>query len=126
MKSPFIVGLSSWIIQDGNYEDFKRGDQVAFALEFYSPSGLSVLEEGYHVAPLERLHSSVYQIVGRVIHVHAGEWWVIDAGILMYREERPPFGVEEDCWVSGEVYIGVDPFPYFETLSLHHTAPGLI
>ena len=126
MKSPFIVGLSSWIIQDGNYEDFKRGDSVAFALEFYSPSGLSVLEEGYHVASLERLHSSVYQIVGRVIHVHDGEWWVIDAGILMYREERPPFGVEEDCWVSGEVYIGVDPFPYFETLSLHHTAPGLI
>ena len=33
-KNSLIIGLSSWFIQDGNYRDFKRGDQVAFALEF--------------------------------------------------------------------------------------------
>ncbi len=26
MESSFVIGLSSWIIQDGNYRDFKQGD----------------------------------------------------------------------------------------------------
>ena len=34
------VGLSSWIIQDGNYEDFAVGQEQRFALEFYAPDGL--------------------------------------------------------------------------------------
>ena len=30
------VGLSSWIIQDGNYSDFVKDDKAEFALEIYS------------------------------------------------------------------------------------------
>jgi hypothetical protein len=32
-----IVGLSSWIIQDGNYPDFERNQQTSFALSFIQP-----------------------------------------------------------------------------------------
>ena len=126
MQSAFIVGLSSWIIQDGNYPDFARGAQVAFALEFYSANGLSVLEGAGKAPFLEHLHGSTYRIVGRVIHVRDLEWWAIDAGLLMYREEKPPLGLKEGDWVAGEVYVGVDPFFYFERLSRQHTAPALI
>jgi hypothetical protein len=31
------IGLSSWIIQDGNYEEFEVGREYRFALEFYAP-----------------------------------------------------------------------------------------
>jgi hypothetical protein len=124
MKDPFFIGLPSWIIQDGNYADFKRGDQAAFALEFASIESFTAAS-GKEVA-LERLHGSIHRIVGKVIHVREAEWWAIDAGIRMYREGRPPQGVEEGCWVSGEAYIGVDPFQYSERHSRHHTAPGLI
>ena len=41
MKDSTLVGLSSWILSDGNYEDFKRGDYAAIALEFYPPSARS-------------------------------------------------------------------------------------
>ena len=36
LNRQFEVGLASWVIQDGNYDDFKEGQEVAFALEFYS------------------------------------------------------------------------------------------
>ncbi len=31
------VGLDAWIIQDGNYGDFERGEVAEFALEFTLP-----------------------------------------------------------------------------------------
>jgi hypothetical protein len=44
MESSLIIGLSSWIIEDENYSDFKRGDRPAFALEFHAPSALWLVE----------------------------------------------------------------------------------
>lgn len=126
MRKTLTVGLSSWVIQDGNYRDFRRDAQVAFALEFYSPNGLLVVEDHGPAASLEHLHGSTYRVVGKVIHVRESEWWAIDTGVLMYREEKPPPGVKEGSWVTGEVHIGVDPFFYFERLSRHHAAPALI
>jgi hypothetical protein len=54
------------------------------------------------------------------------DWWVVDAGILMYREEKPPRDVRQGCRVSGEIYLGIDPFFYFERLSREYDAPALI
>jgi hypothetical protein len=122
----FMVGLPSWIIQDGNYEDFKRGDQASFALEFYAPAGLSVAQVNGPSCELEYLQGSTYRLVAEVFHVREVEWWAIDAGIRMYRDGRPPPGIKEGSWVSGEAYIGVDPFQYLDRHSRHHTAPGLI
>jgi hypothetical protein len=126
MTNSLSIGLSSWIIQDGNYPDFKKGDTASFALEFYAPAELAVAPDSGQVTALEHLRDSTYQIRGKVAHVRDIEWWAIDTGILMFREERPPPGVEQGSWVSGEVYVGMDPFFYKESLSRHHTAPGLI
>jgi hypothetical protein len=35
-QNEWQIGLSSWIIQDGNYGDFETGQVLGFALEFYS------------------------------------------------------------------------------------------
>jgi hypothetical protein len=126
MKNLFIIGLPSWTIQDGNYGDFKRGDQASFALEFYAPSGLSLAEVDSPSVELEHVHGSTYRMVAKVFHVREVEWWAIDAGIRIYRDGRPPPDIEEGSWVSGEAYVGVDPFIYMERHSRHHTAPGLI
>jgi hypothetical protein len=126
MEKSLIIGLSSWIIQDGNYSDFKRGDHSAFALEFHVPSGLSVIEGSGTAVSFEHLHDGTYQIVGKVIHVRDCEWWAIDVGVLMYQAGRPPPDADEGSWVEGEAYVGVDHFAYMERFSRHHTAPGLI
>lgn len=126
MKDSFIIGLPSWTIQDGNYGDFKRGDRVSFALEFYAPSGLATAEVADQQVTLEYVRGSTYRMVAKVFHVREVEWWAIDAGIRMYREGRPPPGIKEGSWISGEAYIGVDPFRYMQRHSRHHTAPGLI
>ena len=44
MADTLIVGLHSWIIQDGNYGDFARDTNAAFALEFYASAPLEVFE----------------------------------------------------------------------------------
>jgi hypothetical protein len=102
MNNSLIVGLSSWIIQDGNYGEFKRGDQPAFALEFSAPSALSVIEGGGQTASLDHLHGGTYRIAGKVVHVLDIEWWAIDVGVLMYQEGRPPSDAEEGSWITGE------------------------
>ena len=126
MKSSFVIGLPSWTIQDGNYKDFKRGDQASFALEFYAPEELTATESDSESIALEHVRDSTYRLVAKVFHVREVEWWAIDAGVRLYRDGRPPAGIEAGSWVTGEAYIGVDPFPYMERHSRHHTAPGLI
>lgn len=51
MADTLIVGLHSWIIQDGNYGDFARDTNAAFALEFYALSPLAAVESDPKLAP---------------------------------------------------------------------------
>lgn len=108
------VGVSSWIVQDGNYGDFAVGQQARFALEFYPPNGLRRAAEGPMSA--EHLGASRYRIHGRVGFVGPGVW-AIDTGLFVAFEERqPPDHAKVGGWVEGEVYLGIDPFFYFEYL----------
>ena len=127
MTSCFKIGLSCWIIQDGNYPDFKRGESAAFAVEFSPASPLSQTQiQGRPVTSIQSVGGCHHTILGEVVHVREVEWWAIDVGILMYQNQKPPQGIEVGCWVRGEVCLGVDPFFYLERLSRHHTAPALI
>jgi hypothetical protein len=64
------VGLSSWIIQDGNYADFKKGDLASFALQLYTPTNcLEAEAECGQVASLTHVRSSFYHAVGKVVHL---------------------------------------------------------
>jgi hypothetical protein len=127
MTALLAVGLGSWIIQDGNYGDFKRGDRKAFALEFWASAELDKVKS--EVAPIPSLETSwgaIHKALGKVVHM-TDEWWAIDVGILIYTDaQEPPKDVGLGDWVSGEINVGIDPFMYFERLARHADAPALI
>ena len=97
MTTSLAIGLSSWIINDGNYGDFSQGDIAAFALEFYAPEGLEESDPTENPRPsLIQIEAPFYEVSGKCVHVDIDgnqSWWVIDAGILLYRNERPPVNV---------------------------------
>lgn len=115
------VGLSSWIIQDGNYADFKVGEKKQFALEFH-PLGLKSSGCAQHAAI--NLKQSRYQICGQVVFCTKGVW-VLDAGFLAYQEGPPPKFATKGSWVEGEIYLGIDHFAYFEHLKNMPGMPSL-
>jgi hypothetical protein len=126
MAEHLVVGVSSWIIQDGNYGDFSRGDRAAFAIEFYASTEFTAVNPGRRpTRSLIHAGDAQYRTVGQVVHV-AEDWWVIDAGTQLYREEKPPPTVQVGNWLEGEISVGVDPFFYFERLASLPDAPPLI
>ena len=118
------VGVSAWIIQDGNYGDFSVGERTRFALEFHPIKPLQRSQDGLPLA--ERLKGSRYFVRARVAFL-ASNVWVIDAGSFMaYLEESPPQHVGVGNWLEGEIYLGIDPFFYFEDLHRQDGMPPLI
>ncbi|MGD0880968.1 MAG: hypothetical protein ABSB09_05315 [Acidimicrobiales bacterium] len=119
----WLIGLDAWIIQDGNYPDFSTGQVAEFAVEFYSRQGLEVMTSASR--PLARhLRDSHYSIEGQV-RCDDEDALVIDVGIGVFREttqEHFPVGT----MVAGEVYLGIDPFFYFERLAKLRKDPPLI
>jgi len=121
-----VVGLHSWIIQDGNYGDFTRDTTAAFALEFYASSPLEIFESNPKPVPaLIHICDADYEVVGHVIHV-ADHWWVIDVGVLVFQEAEPPANARQGSWLRGKISIGIDPFFYFERLAHQPGAPAQV
>jgi hypothetical protein len=112
------IGLSSWIIQDGNYPDFAVGDVAKFALEFYAPH---LQRTAYREPALTPSHPAHYRMSACVRYSHS-EACVLDFGCLAYREEPISDIASVGDWVSGDVYVGIDPFFYMESL---HALPGI-
>jgi hypothetical protein len=73
----FIIGLPSWTIQDGNYENFKRGDPASFALEFYAPTELVATEADGQSLALNHIRDSTYRLIAQVFHIREIEWWAL-------------------------------------------------
>ena len=129
-----MIGLSSWVIADGNYPHFKRGQRASFALTFYAPDPLSLPSDTLSMDPpavdrpsMQHLEGPEYLVTAKVTHVveHDG-WWVIDAGIPMYRAGLPSNNIKAGNWVRGQINVSIDPFDYFERFSRYHAAPALI
>jgi hypothetical protein len=126
MTEALPIGLSSWIVQDGNYPDFKIGQECAFALEFYAMEPLTSvsgepLPEPRHIYK----GNAQFEVVGR--NIYAGnEWWAMDFGIPAYTNHARTNSHEIGALLDGSVYLGVDHFDYFERLSRIPTAPPLI
>lgn len=127
MTDLFQVGLSSWIVDDGNYKTFSIGDVRSFALEYFNEEDLQST-----TTPCSHRHigNARHIVSGKRVHLGGlqtnltSTWVVIDIGVLAYRElySYPP---PPDSF-SGELYIGVDPFFYFENLANQADAPPLI
>jgi hypothetical protein len=113
------VGLSPWILADGNYKDFEVGQKRKFALEFHGPElQPSDTSDG---PSLIWIDNAKYSAIGRVIFADA-EVWVCDFGIAMAYDESPPAWVAVGLEVAGKIYLGIDHFSYFESL---HDLPGM-
>jgi hypothetical protein len=116
------IGLSSWIIQDGNYGNFETGQMAEFALEFYSPN---YQKSALHTKSCKHLGAAKYSIIGEVIYL-TDEVWVLDFGVCAFQESKPPEGISVGNFVSAEIYLGIDPFFYFERLYTLPKIPALI
>lgn len=123
----YAIGISSWIIQDGNYPDFVRGQSASFAVEFYSKDGLRLAHDREASGPLglTRISSSLHDLRARIIHA-TDDWWALDAGIGIFQERRPPEGAQVGSEITGRCMLGIDPFFYFEQLAHQIGAPALI
>ncbi len=113
-----IIGLDSWIIQDGNYRDFSKGDIREFALEFYSKK-LEVVK-----TPL-KISSKIEHIKEDLYRVEATVAYLSDSVLVICWEDKCEYmafteGDFSDIFkvgdrVVGEIHLGVDPFFYFES-----------
>ena len=111
MTATWSIGLASWIIQDGNYPDFMVGDQCRFALEFDAKQVVPTSSRRYW----EHISGARYKFIGDVVFIN-DEVWVIDFGLPAYTEGRAPQSSQLGARVEGELYLGLDPFTYKESL----------
>jgi len=117
------IGLSAWVIQDGNYDDFWVGNDAQFALEFEAIDALTI---GNTPLFLTHIHENRYAASGVVQFVDE-EVWVIDfAGVLAYRDGKLPPGIRPGMTVAGEIFLHIDCFDYFERLHSRIGMPALI
>lgn len=113
------IGLASWIIQDGNYPDFKAGQHAQFALEFDLDDKVRFDES--KVKSAKPLGGAKYEITGEIVFLTA-EVCVVDFGLCAYQEHAFPKGTSIGTFVTAKMDLGVDPFFYFESL---YALPGM-
>src|SRR5687767_2289135 len=106
--TPWHVGLSSWIIQDGNYGDFQRGQQASFALEFYPHDCRISAAKEFRA---ELIRENRYQVTAKVLDVFR-DACVIDFGLRAFRRGGWPKIIKKGAWIDADVYLGIDPFFY--------------
>ena len=108
----FHVGVSSWIIQDGNYPDFRIGEVVHLALELHTRA---IRESSADSTSCTRVSGSNYRVTARTIFTTRNVF-VLDLGFLAYDQAPPPKWMKTGKWIDADIYVGVDPFCYFEEL----------
>lgn len=112
------IGVSSWIIQDGNYPDFRIGDVARFALEFHPHT---IQESKASSTACARMIASNYRVTAQTIFLKSNVI-VLDFGLLAYDQALPPKWMKSGMSVDAEIYVGIDPFFYSEEL---HAARGM-
>lgn len=120
---PWHLSIAAWIIQDGNYPDFTRGQRAEFAVEFYAPEDLARRPGGARRAKHES--AGWYSIEATVAAV-ATNAWVLDCGLLAYVDKPAPGGIAVGDGVVGRVLLSVDHYFYFEVLVNQPEVPDMI
>jgi hypothetical protein len=119
------IGLNSWIVQDGNYDDFTVGGSYRFALEFYPHDIAPSTAVDDSVAPgLHHTIGATYAARGKIVRTAASNW-VVDFGVPAFQGAEPPGWARPGMLVAGRVYLGIDPFFYFEELKNEPGMPNL-
>jgi hypothetical protein len=117
------LSIAAWVIQDGNYPDFRRGQRVEFAVEFYAPDGL-IPRRG--AARTARHEGGGWYFVDATVAAMTENAWVIDCGLLAYVDKPAPEGLSVGDGVQGRVLLSVDHYFYFEVLANQPEVPELI
>ena len=112
------IGLSSWIIQDGNYEDFEVDREYRFALKFDAIRFDPAHDQRRYLKPLQ---AAEYRFCGEIIMGEAG-LTVLDVGVLCYEERRTP---QSERFAAGELFLGIDPFFWTENHCKRSGVPNL-
>ena len=120
--SDWSLSIAAWVIQDGNYPDFERGQRAEFAVAFYAPERLERRTGGARTAAGQG--NGWYDLDGTVVGITESAWFV-DCGIVVY-SERPPEGIRVGDGVVGCTLLSVDDFRYFESLAQLSDAPPLV
>jgi hypothetical protein len=119
------IGLSAWIIQDGNYSDFMAGQTVEFAVEFHRDSSTDIGTSGEETSA-NCTSDATYDVVGECV-LQSDDLTVLDIGILVYCErDSSPILYQKGRRFRASLYLGVDPFFYFERLAQFPDVPALV
>jgi hypothetical protein len=119
----WLIHLSGWIIQDGNYPDFTSGQRAEFAVEYWWADGPRDTTATKSQARL--LDGAKYSVNARVICMQ-DEVAVVDIGLLVFHEEASPHRAEVGAVLEGQLALGVDPYFYFERLAKDPNLPDLV
>jgi hypothetical protein len=103
------IGLSAWVIQDGNYPDFAVGETIEFGVEFHWQPGTAVeVCDSDVIAALVK--DATYQVVAEKIR-ETDKTTVLDIGILVYSQFGPQFpDVQHGNRFRTELWLDVDPY----------------
>ena len=115
------VGLDYWIILDGNYPDFVAGEDYAFALEV-CPSSIS--RSSVRDRSLRPLRGAQYQYLGEAVFSSL-DLTILDVGVRCYHEGAVSAPLSVGEFAAGELYLGVDPFFWKDSLSRRPGMPSL-
>ena len=121
MADLWNIHLEPWIIADGNYDHFIRGQTAEFALQFWSKCLRPALSRGRNC----QAQGDQYEVTAKVI-TSASDVCVIDFGLQAYRPETAPISSRVWKHVSGRIGLGIDQYDYFEFLYKRPEIPPLI
>lgn len=133
MDHDWWIGLSAWVLQDGNYTDFVVGQVRQFALEFNYPPHARLrptAEPGLSCRAVD--DDATYRIRAELVrsarepmeHCH-----ILDFGLLAYGESMVLDDFEPSAAgvrLGGEIRLDVDHFAYMEHLATRPGMPPLI
>lgn len=127
-RTEWDISLASWIVQDGNYDDFHRGQVATFALEWWGEVRPSDVQRK-RAQPIEPAR---YAIGGEVVYTAAkgagpgrSHLVVLDIGVRAYRDassEILPSNIGRGTFVTGNIGLGIDYYYYME---FHHWWPDI-
>ena len=117
------ISLHSWIIQDGNYLDFRQGEVRSFAIAFDADAPVET--KSGKPGLIEHIEEFVYRAVGRVVH-RTADLWVMDFGFGAYADQDLPDNAITGRLLEGNFGLGIDPYDYYDTLHSQSGVPPLI
>lgn len=134
MAQDWWIGLSGWVLQDGNYTDFAVGQVRQFALDLsYRRSDRLVPVTGVAARACAAVDDDAwYRVTAEVLRAARepmSDCFVLDFGLCAYTSwmvlddlEPPTSG----AWLAGDVMLSVDPFEYMDRLARFPEMPSLI